>query len=265
MAFCKKCGAYIPMGETACPACGYDPEAEAREAQAAKEREEAARKQAEAEERAARERAEARAREEQARREAEERRRREEAESFAARERQREEEERRRAEQRKRWEQDPRNHSYTSGATQSQYTSQRTGASGAAQGQYASERTGQTWVPPWSQGQTREQSRAQDYSAMRDMARDSVDNQKLSILSYLGPLVFIPLFLRRDDDFARFHSNQGLVLFIFNALVSALAASTGLGFIAGCFSLYCIVKGISNVLKGKKEPLPLIGKITLFK
>ena len=34
MAYCKKCGAYIPIGDTACPACGYDPEEEARLARA---------------------------------------------------------------------------------------------------------------------------------------------------------------------------------------------------------------------------------------
>ena len=40
MAYSKKCGAYIPMGETACPACGYDPEAEERQAREQKERQE---------------------------------------------------------------------------------------------------------------------------------------------------------------------------------------------------------------------------------
>ena len=44
MAYCKKCGAYIPIDETACPACGYDPEEEARQA---KEAEEAAKRQEE--------------------------------------------------------------------------------------------------------------------------------------------------------------------------------------------------------------------------
>ena len=39
MAFCEKCGAYIPIGETECPACGYDPEAEARKAKEAEEAE----------------------------------------------------------------------------------------------------------------------------------------------------------------------------------------------------------------------------------
>jgi len=33
MSFCEKCGAYIPMDDTACPACGYDPEKERAEQQ----------------------------------------------------------------------------------------------------------------------------------------------------------------------------------------------------------------------------------------
>ena len=240
MAFCKKCGAYIPIDETACPACGFDPEAEARAAREAQAK-------AEAEAKAARERAEA-----------EERRRKQQEEAWAAQERRREEEARRRAEQRKRWEQDPRNHSYTSGAAQSQYASQRTEQ---AQGQYASDRTGQTWVPPWSTGQTQSSSShtTQSYSDMREKARESVDNQSFSILSYLGPLAIIPLILRKDDDFSRYHTNQGMVLFLFEILTSAI------GPITWPLSLFLSIKGISNVINGKKDPLPLIGNIKLFR
>ena len=101
---------------------------------------------------------------------------------------------------------------------------------------------------------------------MRDQAKASVDNQKLSVLSYLGPLVFIPMFARSNDDFARYHTNQGLVLFLANAALGIVAGGSGLLATAGsCFSIYCMIKGISNVLKGKKEPLPLIGGIKLLK
>ena len=133
MAYCKKCGAYIPIDETACPACGYDPEEEERKAREAAEEEK--RKQAEA-----------------ARREEEERRRKQEAENWAARERAREEERRRAAQS--------GNNRRTYGSSQTQYTSQRTGQSGAAQGQYASQRREETWVPPWSQ--TEEQDRTEE-------------------------------------------------------------------------------------------------------
>ena len=48
-------------------------------------------------------------------------------------------------------------------------------------------------------------------------------------------------------------------------VVSAVGITYGLGAIGGMFSLYCTIKGISNVVKGKREPLPLIGGIQLFK
>ena len=247
MAYCKKCGAYIPIDETACPACGYDPEEEERKAREAAEEEK--RKQAEA-----------------ARREEEERRRKQEAENWAARERAREEERRRAAQS--------GNNRRTYGSSQTQYTSQRTGQSGAAQGQYASQRREETWVPPWSQ--TEEQDRTAGSGAaqpgfdtqMRDRAKESVENQKLSVLSYVWPLALIPLALRGKDDFARYHANQGLVLLVAEGVASMALSILGLeslGFLVGLGGLAGTIKGISNVLRGKKEPLPFIGGINLLK
>ena len=44
--------------------------------------------------------------------------------------------------------------------------------------------------------------------------KDISDNKGISILSYLGPLVFIPMFAKKDSKYARFHANQGLTMFI---------------------------------------------------
>ena len=240
MAYCKKCGAYIPIDETTCPACGYDPYEEARQAR------------------------EAAAAAQQAQEEAE--RKKKEADSFAAQEKKREEEARRRAEEQRARQQQKTGQS--SGAYQTQYTSQRTGQSSAAQGQYASQRTGSTWSPPWSEGSTSSQSSTYDYERMRTRAQESVQNQRLSVLSYIWPLAIIPLVLRNKDDFARYHSNQGLVLLLAMGLGSTVAGIFGSGFLAAVvelFGLYCTVKGIINVIRGKKEPLPLIGGIKLLK
>lgn len=239
MAYCKKCGAYIPIDETACPACGYDPEEEERQAKAA---------------------------EEAAKRAEEERRRKQEADNWAARERAREEE-RRRAQQ-----QNARTGSY--GATQSQYTSHRTGQSSASQTQYTSQRTENTWVPPWSQGNTQSQSnqsgyaRPEDYPEMRRKAQESVENQKLSVLSYFWPFALLPMILRGKDDFARYHANQGLVLLIAEGVASAALSILGLESLGGLVAAAAVfgkIKGVMNVLRGKKEPLPFIGGINLLK
>ncbi|MBO4363977.1 MAG: hypothetical protein J5912_06325, partial [Clostridia bacterium] len=47
--------------------------------------------------------------------------------------------------------------------------------------------------------------------------QDINDNKGLTILAYIGPLVFIPMFVRKNSKFARFHCNQGLILFILEA------------------------------------------------
>lgn len=235
MAYCKKCGAYIPIGETECPACGYDPEAEARQAEEAKAKaEEEARRKKAADEAAEKER------------------------SWAQQEREREER------QRAKWSQDPRqSQGYGGGAAQSQYASQRTGKNSTA-GQYTSQRTG--WAPPWQETQNHGASQSYYDQRNRAKAADSANNQNLSILSYLGPLFLIPLLTRPNDDFARYHANQGLILFLFNGLVSiAAGASGGLASLAGIFTIYCMIKGIGNVRKGKKEPLPFIGGLKLLK
>ena len=263
MAFCDKCGAYIPIGETACPACGFDPEAEARAARKAEEEEKARKAAAAAEEFRRQQAAEAEAKRKAA-----------EAESWAARERLRQEEERRRQQEARKWQQDPRQQQgYTGGAAQSQYASQRTGSARGSQSQYASQRTGQTWAPPWQEtrdhGSTRRSAGSQTYGAgqsyedMRRQASESADNQNLSILSYLGPLFMVPLITRKDDSFARYHANQGLALFLGTTAATVVGSAFGfglLGLAANAFYVYGAIKGIGNVLKGKKEPLPLVGE-----
>lgn len=240
MSFCDKCGAYIPIGDTACPACGYDPEAEAKKAK-------------EAAERAAEE--ERRRAAEEARREREEaaRKAREEAERKA-----KEEAERRYAEQQKRWQQDPWQQTHTGGPAQGQYTSQRT--AGGYQAQYASQRTGQTKA---NSGEYRqEKSYSASDNAMRQKAAESVERQKLSVLSYLGPFWLIPAITQNGDPFMKYHTEQGLGLLIFWAVTSLLGRWWGwVGAVGGIICTIGTIKGIVNVLKGKREPLPVIGDL----
>lgn len=37
---------------------------------------------------------------------------------------------------------------------------------------------------------------------------DVAQNRGISVLSYLGPLVFIPLFARKNSPYAQFHADQ---------------------------------------------------------
>ncbi len=237
MSFCDKCGAYIPIGDTVCPACGYDPEAEAKKAKEAAER-------AAAEER--------RRAAEQARleREEAERKAKEEAERKA-----KEEAERRYAEQRQRWQQDPWQQTHTGGPAQGQYTSQRT--AGAYQAQYASQRTGT------ASGEYKEKKRSPIDEEMRRRASESVDRQKLSVFSYLGPFWVIPVITqKKGDDFMRFHTEQGLGLIVFYLLTLLLGKIWGwVGTVGSIICVIGTIKGIVSVLNGKRDPLPVIGDI----
>ena len=96
-------------------------------------------------------------------------------------------------------------------------------------------------------------------------------NKLLAAISYIGILFLVPLLAAKDDAFARYHANQGLVLFIAN--IAAAIAGFILGFIPviGIIVAWIIrialfvlmILGIINALKGEMKPLPLIGGIEI--
>ena len=103
----------------------------------------------------------------------------------------------------------------------------------------------------------------------------------MAILAYFGILFLIPLFAAKKDPFARYHTNQGLVLFIFmvifnvlsNVLTSILIeiSPTLVLIVSGVFGiltlLLCIFAliGIIRAAKGQMKPLPIIGGIRILK
>ena len=123
--------------------------------------------------------------------------------------------------------------------------------------------------------------------------QDIEENKGISVLSYLGPLVFVPMFARKNSKYARFHANQGLLLFIvsgaYSIVQSILTAILkgifpwrwdygyvgGRGFIYGAlttvlslvwivFTVLAVI-GIINTVKGKAKELPVIGKFRILK
>ncbi len=105
---------------------------------------------------------------------------------------------------------------------------------------------------------------------MEENKENNEKNQKeekvnpLAILSYLGILVLIPLLLEKSDDFVRFHAKQGLALLLAEVITIMIMWIPILGqiisFLAGILWLVLCIMGIINVLSGKREPLPIIGK-----
>ncbi len=111
-------------------------------------------------------------------------------------------------------------------------------------------------------------------------AADINANKVMAVLAYFGPLVLVPIFAAKNSKFARYHSNQGLLLIIASFLYGVaysilssiiLAISWRLYFIVSIIGLVSIVItvlaiiGIINAATGKAKELPLIGKFKILK
>lgn len=118
-----------------------------------------------------------------------------------------------------------------------------------------------------------------DTTAEFDKA-DIEQNKAMSILAYFGPLVLIPIFAAKNSKFARYHSNQGLILLIAAVAYSIVygilstviyAISWRLGFIVSIIGLVSIlftvlaIIGIVNAVNGRAKELPIIGKFRILK
>lgn len=106
--------------------------------------------------------------------------------------------------------------------------------------------------------------------------KDIEENKVMGVLAYIGILVLIPIIAAPKSKFARFHSNQGLLLMIIEIVCGVLFGLLGLiptigwifytinGLIDLC-CLFLLVIGIINVSRGKARVLPIIGGIKLMK
>lgn len=105
--------------------------------------------------------------------------------------------------------------------------------------------------------------------------KDIEDNSVMGLLAYLWILWLVPLLAAKDSKFARFHANQGLVLFILEAIGgTVLGCLTWIPYVGivftillSIFGLLCLILmiiGIINAVQGQAKELPLIGKIKLI-
>lgn len=96
---------------------------------------------------------------------------------------------------------------------------------------------------------------------------DASSNKVMAILAYLGILVLIPLCLAKESKFARFHVNQGLILFICSVVIYFVGRIPGLSTIAWLLNIAVFVLaviGIINAVKGRAKKLPLVGKYRII-
>ncbi len=107
--------------------------------------------------------------------------------------------------------------------------------------------------------------------------QDINDNKGMSVLAYIGILFLIPLLACPNSRFARYHTNQGLVLFLLELAIGVVTSIFTfipvigpiigglLSAVGGIFTLVLMIMGIINAAQGQAKELPLIGKITLLK
>jgi len=115
------------------------------------------------------------------------------------------------------------------------------------------------------------------------LVADPADVEKNKVMAILAYIIFlVPLLAAKDSPFARYHTNQGLVLFlviiasfialgILNVILGFILPAIGccvgsvlsLAFVGGALTL--AIMGILNVVKGQMKPLPLIGGIKIIK
>jgi uncharacterized membrane protein len=119
--------------------------------------------------------------------------------------------------------------------------------------------------------------------------RDAEQNKGMAIIAYIGILCFIPILTGdyKTSHFLKYHTNQGVVLFItavavwsvswiIGWILSALLYRLYLGFLAaligfifgpivGVLILILAILGIINAVNGIMKPLPLIGKFEIIK
>ncbi len=94
-------------------------------------------------------------------------------------------------------------------------------------------------------------------------------NKIMAVLAYI--LFLIPLLAAKESPYAKFHTNQGLLVFIASMIVTVVGSIIP---ILGWFIILPLgglavgiigILGIINAITGKAKELPLIGKFKILK
>lgn len=97
-------------------------------------------------------------------------------------------------------------------------------------------------------------------------------NTAMAVVAYI--LFFIPLLTgdAKKDAFVKYHTKQGLVLFLLVVLLNIVDWMMPyyfwwtINWLLSLGTLVLLIIGISNAVSGKQQPLPVIGKFSdMFK
>ena len=83
----------------------------------------------------------------------------------------------------------------------------------------------------------------------------------LSAACYLGGLCILPYIFAPNSQYAKFHANQGIKLFVFGILSNIITGIIPIGALLTLFRFYLIYKGMSAALNNRMEALPVIGNL----
>ena len=211
MAYCKSCGAYIPDGQTACLACGYDETAQQSKSSGA----------AAAKAKAPEKKNTTRAGGEKYK----------QVDSDFLKQ-QLEEQRRRQQENSRKW-------------AETEY----------AQRQKAKEEQARNFTS------TSGRSGSDVYRTVRSAMESDDTGKVMAGLSYFSVLFLLPYLFRSDDKFATYHAKQGMNLFAAGIIADIAGKFLGIGWFVALARIYLAIRGVTNVAKGKKEPLPFIGNL----
>lgn len=90
---------------------------------------------------------------------------------------------------------------------------------------------------------------------------DVEENKIVAALSYLGPLFFIPLFLKRESAFCQFHAKQGIAFFVVWMVGWIIFWVPVFGWLA-CVAVFLFdVYAFIKALQGEKWQAPIVGDL----
>jgi len=95
--------------------------------------------------------------------------------------------------------------------------------------------------------------------------KDIAEGKLFAVIGYIGILCLLPLLLKKENSFARFHGKQGLVLFLGEVIFSFIGVIPFLGWIIGFIGILLCgvfsIIGIIQALSGNEWRAPVVADL----
>ena len=92
--------------------------------------------------------------------------------------------------------------------------------------------------------------------------KDIEENKVVAALSYVWILCLVPLFLKKNSKFCKFHAKQGLLLFIIEVIGMVIFPIPFLGWLLFILVVIFSILGVRAALAGEFWEMPILGKYT---